>query len=300
MTVKVEPPDPGSNAWALKLPVAARYDFAMSSPDSALDLARLQFGANAQHYVESETHAKGKSLERLVEIAALTGEERVLDIATGAGHVPRVLGPHVAHVVATDITEEMLKTARGVMETAALTNVSFEIADAHNLPFDDATFDLVTCRIAPHHFSNPPRFVYEAARVTRPGGRVIVIDNVAPHDDAAARWIDDFERQRDPSHIRCLPIDEWTEICVAAGLVVTHVELLGKSMNFAAWADNMSVDGPTRMRLLAELTGAPAAVAMWLRPEVPPAVEPDAASFVLTEGIVVAQKPTSAASENDR
>lgn len=267
-------------------------EFSGSVPDSAVELARLQFGANAERYVESETHAKGKSLERLVALAEPAGTEVVLDIATGAGHVARVLAPHVGAVVATDITDEMLATAKTVIEAAGLTNVTFEVADAHQLPFDDASFDLVTCRIAPHHFSNPPRFVYEAARVTRPGGRVIIVDNVAPHDDTAATWTDDFERQRDPSHIRCLPLDEWTEICVAAGLTVSHVELVAKSMNFVAWADNMNVDGPTRMRLLAELTAAPAPVVTWLRPQVPPAVEPDAASFVLTEGIVVATKPS--------
>lgn len=263
----------------------------MTPSDSVIELARLQFGANAERYVESETHAKGKSLERLVELAAPQGNERVLDIATGAGHVARVLGPHVGEVVASDATPEMLAAAATVIEGAGLTNVTFEIADAHELPFDDESFDLVTCRIAPHHFSNPPRFVWQAARVTRPGGRVIIVDNVAPHDDVAARWVDDFERQRDPSHVRCLPIDEWTEICVAAGLEVTHVEVLGKSMNFLAWADNMDVEGSTRLRLLAELSAAPPAVVTWLRPQVPPAVEPDSASFVLTEGIIVATKP---------
>lgn len=278
----------------------SRYDFAMSLPESALELSRLQFGANAARYVESATHAKGKSLERLVDLAAPTGSEKVLDIATGAGHVARVLGPHVAEVVATDVTAEMLTTAQSVTDAANVTNVSFEVADAHNLPFADASFDLVTCRIAAHHFAHPPRFVYEAARVTRPGGRVILVDNVAPHDDDAATWLDDFERQRDPSHVRCLPIDEWTEICVAADLVVTHIEVLGKTMDFQAWADNMDVEPTTRTRLLAELTAAPPAVRTWLRPQVPPEVAPDAASFVLTEGIVVATKPLAISTEEPR
>lgn len=111
------------------------------------------FGVNADKYATSKVHAKGASLERVVELVRPKPEWRALDVATAAGHTAFVFAPHVTHVIATDITPEMLSVAQKVGEEKGIDNVSFQEADAENLPFDDASFDLVTCRIAPHHFS---------------------------------------------------------------------------------------------------------------------------------------------------
>lgn len=256
------------------------------SPSSARAASQRQFGANAANYATSEVHAKGASLGRIVELVAPQPAWRALDIATAAGHTAFALAPHVASVVASDVTSEMLEVAAATATERGIDNVTFEYADAHALPFDDASFDLVVCRIAPHHFEDPATFVAEAARVLAPGGTFGMVDNLAPEDPATAIWCDDFERRRDLSHLRCLPISEWLAHIDAAGLIDATVETMGKLMKFVPWANNMSVPDDVRVQLLDDLAGANAQVAEWLRPELDG--EP---SFVLTEGLFTARKP---------
>src|ERR1700719_3507729 len=141
-------------------------------------LVQEQFGATAAHYLTSKPHAKGKSLERLVELAKPQPGWRVLDVATGGGHVAYAFAPHVARVWATDITPEMVDQVRREAAKKGLANVRAAYAKAEALSFDDASFDLVTCRIAPHHFDSIPAFVSEVHRVLKLGGLFGLVDNV--------------------------------------------------------------------------------------------------------------------------
>lgn len=253
-----------------------------------------QFGANAANYATSVVHAKGASLGRLVELIAPQPHWTALDIATAAGHTAFAFAPLVASVVATDVTPEMLEVAAGSAAELGITNVTFEPGDAHALGYGDASFDLVTCRIAPHHFTDPERFVNEAARVLRPGGVFGLVDNVSPPDADAARWCDDFERRRDPSHVRCLSIAEWLGLLEQSGLGDITLETMGKHMDFEAWADNMSVDPAVRAELLHDLSHAPTLAAEWLQPQLAAPDQATKAAFVLTEGLFIATKPTDA------
>ena len=115
-------------------------------------LVQEQFGKTAASYLTSTPHALGKSLERLVALTAPQKTWRVLDIATGGGHVAYTFAPHVERVWATDITQEMLDMVKGEAAKRGLANLRTTYAKAEALPFEDASFDLVTCRIAPHHF----------------------------------------------------------------------------------------------------------------------------------------------------
>jgi ubiquinone/menaquinone biosynthesis C-methylase UbiE len=251
-----------------------------------LAASKSQFGKNAANYATSTVHAKGASLGRIVEMLEPQLSWRALDIATAAGHTAFALAPHVCSVVATDVTPEMLEVGEAMAAERNINNVTFAEADAHSLGFDDASFDLVTCRIAPHHFSDPTQFVSEAARVLRSGGMFGLVDNLAPEDTNAAVWCDDFERRRDLSHLRCLPATEWAELIEAAGLELVAFETMGKEMVFEPWADNMSVPADVRGQLLDDLRDADEVVTAWLRPDLDG--EP---SFVLTEGLFVATKP---------
>lgn len=250
------------------------------------DLVRQQFGANAANYATSVVHAKGASLGRLVELMNPDPSWRLLDIATAAGHTAFAFAPHVAEVVASDLVGEMLDVARGQAEERSLTNVSFEAADAEALPFADASFDAVTCRIAPHHFASPERFVAEAARVLRPGGVFGLVDNMV--NDEASDFVNDWERKRDPSHVLALSVEQWAAHIEASGLTMRSAETLAKRMGFEAWAENMSVPAETRVELLTELENAPEAATVYLRPELGSPGDQSSAAFHLTEGLLVA------------
>ena len=257
--------------------------------DEVRALVRRQFGPNAANYATSQVHAAGSSLQRLVELLAPRPDWRALDIATAAGHTAFALAPHVAEVVASDLLEEMLAVARDQAAERGLDNVRFESADAEALPFPDATFDVVTCRIAPHHFPRPGRFVAEVARVLKPGGRFGLVDNMVTAE--ASAFVNGFEKRRDPSHVRALSMEEWLELIAGAGLAVETVEALRKRMVFTTWADNMSVPGVIRSELLTDLEQAPPAAVDYLEPELGEPGDQDAAAFHLTEGIVVAAAP---------
>ena len=127
-----------------------------------------QFGSNAANYVTSSVHAKGASLERMVDLVAPRPDWHGLDIATAAGHTAFAFAPHVKTVIASDLTPEMLVEARALAEKRGLTNVDFAQADAEALPFEADRFDFVTCRIAPHHFPNVAAFVAEVLASSNP------------------------------------------------------------------------------------------------------------------------------------
>ena len=114
------------------------YNFAMRTEKEKV---QQQFGANAAFYATSTVHAKGYSLTRLVELTQPQPSWQVLDIATAAGHTAFVFAPHVAQVIATDLTPEMLTVAANLAEEKRITNVTFEPADAEQLPFPDGQFD---------------------------------------------------------------------------------------------------------------------------------------------------------------
>lgn len=257
-----------------------------AAPESAKDRNRSQFGANAANYATSVVHAKGASLARLVEVVEPQAQWHSLDVATAAGHTAFAFAPHVSTVTATDLTPEMVELCAERAVELGHTNVTTKLADAESLPFEDASFDLVTCRIAPHHFPNPAKFVSEVARVLVPGGTLALVDNIVPNDDlAVAQFYNDWERRRDPSHVRCLSMAEWTSLIGDAGLVVRVAETAPKRMGYQMWVDNMDVPQADRPGLLTDLLNASQEVRDFLRPD---GTTQEDAVFHLTEGLIVA------------
>jgi ubiquinone/menaquinone biosynthesis C-methylase UbiE len=260
-------------------------------------LVQSQFGANAANYATSHVHAKGASLSRLIELVKPQSHWRALDVATGAGHTALAFAPHVAHVIASDLTPEMLQEAAKLASTKSLSNVETQLADAEALPFANEAFDLVTCRIAPHHFPEIPTFVAEVWRTLKSGGTFALVDNVAP--DAATTpgfskselkdadfSYNAFEKIRDPSHGRALPTSEWVDIVTDTGFTIIHQEHQPKAMEFAAWCRNMNVPAETVARLEPMLRDAAPALKAFLQPS---AVD-GKLGFVLAELILIAKK----------
>ena len=250
------------------------------------DLVKKQFGAQAERYVSSPDHSKGESLARILAVTEPLPHWRVLDVATGGGHTALAFAALVAEVVATDLTPEMLAAAERFITGQGAGNVSFRIADATDLPFEAAEFDLVTCRVAPHHFPDCARFVREAARVLRPGGLLAVIDNVVPADSRAARHINAIEKLRDPSHNWAYSQAEWLGFFVSAGLTLGPVETFRKQRDFDFWSGMMNVDEKTRQQLRLLMLQAPKAAREALAPE----EVGGALKFYLSEVLVMGRK----------
>jgi ubiquinone/menaquinone biosynthesis C-methylase UbiE len=238
----------------------------MTANNDSKSLSQQRYARFAQRYVTSQAHAQGNDLDRLLAIAQPQPDWLVLDVATGGGHTALKFAPHVARVMATDITPKMLEAAEAHIAAQGTENVTYKRADAEDLPFADARFDLVTCRIAPHHFPDAPRFVREGARVLVPGGLLLVQDHMLPDNGEAARYIDAFERLRDPSHNRAYDEGEWTAMYRDAGLEVVHTEQVLKRHDFHPWAERQNCTPEAIARLTQMMVDAPAAVVEWIQP----------------------------------
>jgi len=248
----------------------------------AKTLVQEQFGKTAQGYLTSKPHAQGKSLDCLVALTTPQKSWRMLDIATGAGHVAYAFAPHVARVWATDITDEMLDLVRSEAAKRELANVRTAYAKAEALPFEDASFDLVTCRIAPHHFDSIAEFLSEARRVLAPKGTFALVDNVVPAG-SVGDYINAFERFRDPSHLRAWAMEEWRAALATAGFAVAHEEQLPKTMEFSTWAARHDATMQALLRsMLIEVTPDVRAV---LAPE----EKAGQFTFRLSEGMFIAK-----------
>lgn len=211
----------------------------------------------ADAYATGE-HKSGRELELVVEFAAAKGNERALDIGAGAGHTALALAPHVRSVVVTDPVEAMLKAARRVFAQAGVHNAEFMPASAEELPFDDASFDIITTRLAAHHFEDVALAMREVARVLRPGGVFIFVDTLAPEDSRSAAFQDEVERLRDPTHRRICTKAEWIAFCELAGLKVDHADEVRKAHPFEAWLERGGEDADTMQRVRERFLQAPA------------------------------------------
>jgi SAM-dependent methyltransferase len=138
---------------------------------------------------------------------------KVLDVATGGGHVARRLREQGCEVVTVDPAPGMRPDV---------------VARAEHLPFDEGSFDVVTCRIAPHHFDDIRAAVAEMARVAQ---RLLVIEDNLFLD----KRVEQAERLRDPTHVRCYSEEEWKEMLTDAGLEVERAERLERRRDVDDW-----------------------------------------------------------------
>ncbi|PKQ37812.1 MAG: SAM-dependent methyltransferase [Actinobacteria bacterium HGW-Actinobacteria-1] len=249
-------------------------------------LSRERFAEHADEYVRSVAHAAGADLEKLVELTRAQPQWVALDVATGGGHTAIAVAPLVAGMVALDLTPEMLDAARGLAAERGVAGIEFVLGDAEALPFPDASFDLVTCRIAAHHFPNVQRFVDEVARVLRPGGRFVLQDQCVPENAASATFVNMFERLRDPSHNRALSAEAWIEVVGRAGLGVDEVARFEKRMVLEEWTRMQSCTPETVASLRELLAEASDGVLAWMSPEGSGADQ----SFVIRQVVIGAEK----------
>ena len=181
----------------------------------------------ADAFRESPTHREGPDLDLLVDWCEPGRDVKVLDVATGGGHVARRLREEGCTVITADPAPGMRPDV---------------VAPAEELPFADGSFDVVTCRIAAHHFQDVRRAVAEMARVSR---RLLVIeDNVF-----RGEHVEEAERLRDPTHVRCYSEDEWKEMITAAGFEVEQLEHFARRQSAAAWLERVETPPETAARI---------------------------------------------------
>jgi ubiquinone/menaquinone biosynthesis C-methylase UbiE len=175
------------------------------------------------------------------------GNERALDVGCGAGALALALAPLVAEVVGVDRVPQLLALAR----ERAPANASFAEGDAESLPFDDASFDLVATMRTLHHVRRPELVIQGLERVCRPGGRVLVVDQLAPADPLDALAVDRFERARDPGHTRLLPDTDLRQLFEAHRLGLIRERHDAERRPLDTYLELAGCEGEPRARALA-------------------------------------------------
>ena len=191
----------------------------------------MSWSERAELYRESAAHREGEDLDLVVRWSE--GAGTALDVATGGGHVARRLREAGVNVVTLD-------PAPGMQPDV--------VSRAEALPFADASFDVVACRVAAHHFEDVRSAVVEMARVS--GDRVIVVDNLFLDDDA-----EEADRARDPSHVRNYSEEEWRDFFAEARLEVEDVRRLDKPIEVEPWLERAATPAEDAQRVRGLLAG---------------------------------------------
>jgi SAM-dependent methyltransferase len=182
------------------------------------DLILDQFTRQAAVFSTAAAITDEDALRMIVEAARPASDDRMLDVACGPGLVVCALAPYVRDATGIDVTPAMLDRARKLAADKGLTNVAWRQGDVSSLPYEDASFTIVTTRFSVHHFIDPAAVLREMVRVCAPGGRIVVVDDYASEDLAKAAAFNRLEQLRDPSHARCLTLTQLKGLFGVVGL----------------------------------------------------------------------------------
>ncbi|MEM6822479.1 MAG: class I SAM-dependent methyltransferase [Verrucomicrobiota bacterium] len=229
----------------------------MTPPRSIEEKAREQFDRQSDHYGKSHVLAQTDDLRSVLSVLSPQAGQRLLDIATGAGHTAVYFARLGLHVTASDISENMLQKTNQLAKEAGV-DLEINQHPAEKLPYPDGSFDLVTCRVAAHHFSCPASFSMEVSRVLRPGGHFLLIDGTVEDGyPEAEAWAHDVETLRDPSHNQLVTPDKWSHLIGHVAMKVVHRELLPLKQPDLEWYFETAATPPENQKKVRELVANP-------------------------------------------
>jgi ubiquinone/menaquinone biosynthesis C-methylase UbiE len=247
---------------------------------------REQFQRTAEGYLHSAVHAKGEDLKWISDLVSQTPRAIALDVATGAGHTALLLSQHANHVIGLDLTPNMMKVARQEADRLGRNNITWVLGDVESLPFLDDSFEVVTCRIAAHHFPCIEQAMREIHRVLAPKGIFILVDNYVSEDEETGELVNRIEKLRDPSHSRCLSLETWQillETVEFEEVVCEHTWSTPIQLN--DWFERAKTPAENRKQVMELLEGALPEQKEWM--DYQPSKDP---SISLRKGMWVCRK----------
>ena len=221
------------------MPRANRVSYARPTVSEEV---RKRFGETAGLVAAEQDRRLEATRERLRVLLAPTGSERALDAGTGAGAFALALASLVREVVGIDVVPELLAEAR----KRAPANAGFVEGDATALPFEPDSFDIACTARTLHHVARPELLLAELDRVLRPGGTMLVVDQLAPVDPLAAIELNRFEQARDPSTSRVLADVDLRGLFDANGLVLRRSEVVSEQRDLERYLDLAGCAGEER------------------------------------------------------
>lgn len=190
-----------------------------SSIPSAHDRAVSdQFTRQAESFAQSRALHAQDVVDFVVDAVAPKPTDRAIDLACGPGSVACALALRAASAVGVDATQAMLDEAGKLAAQRGLRNVEWVRSSVYRAPFADASFDVVTCRFAFHHFERPEEAFAEMVRLAAVGARIAVCDGIASDDPVKAAAFNAMERVRDPSTVAFRSRAFLRDLFIEAGL----------------------------------------------------------------------------------
>ena len=202
-------------------------------------VVEAQFGPQARAYVESAVHASGADLDAVEALVRKLSPQRALDLGAGGGHVAYVMARHARHVVAADLSRQMLAAVAATARGRGLSNIETVEAPAERLPFEDLTFDFVASRFSAHHWGDFGAGLREARRALKRDGRAVFIDAYSPAPPLFDTHLQAIELLRDHSHVRNYTCAQWIEALGRAGFALEACRTWKLRMDFPVWTARM-------------------------------------------------------------
>lgn len=199
-----------------------------------------QYHNKAQNYLNSTNHAQGIEFNKIRQCIKNQDKPMIaLDLGCGAGHVSYQIADLCQQVVAYDLSESMLDI---VIETATergIKNITTQQGVAENLPFGDASFDVVVTRFSAHHWQNVKQAIEQVYRVLKPEGVLIVIDSVGSNQPILDTFSQSIEVLRDPSHVRNYSVGQWFDLTEQIGFTPFIFEQQSLEICLSDWVKRM-------------------------------------------------------------
>lgn len=216
--------------------------------EDADDTGLRGFAHRAPEYAASPVHVSDHSLELMQRFAAQwtpEGRPWAADLGTGAGFAAFTVAPHCRRVVATDPMRTMLSETRRIGRQRGLANLEVCQNLAEALPFSSGALDLVTCRVAAHHFSDFSGALDEVKRALKVGGTLLLADSVGPEDCGLADWMNDVELRRDFSHVKNRKASEIVAMLADRRMAVRQRESTRIRLQFNSWVARTATPRPS-------------------------------------------------------
>ncbi len=220
-----------------------------------------QFGRQAEAYAKGNIFVDGIHLSEVVKRSGAAKNHRVLDIATGAGFMALEFAKVADEVIGCDLTRNMLMKASEKQRNSGPDNTGFLLSDVESLPFPDASFDIVSCRFAFHHFPDPEKALHEMKRVSK--NRIVIVDGVSSEDLDRSMFHNRIEKIRDPSHVRIYSLSEIRAMLDDIGATVVHIGHWDIPQDFEEWMGRAGtekrkkdeIEGSMRQSMKGDTTG---------------------------------------------
>lgn len=207
-----------------------------------------QFDRNARHYLGTSQMADSELLDLIVQCARPHPEDRVLDVACGAGFLTCALARRVERAEGVDLSGAMLKEAGNHARSLGLSNTGFRQGDSAALPFENQSFDIVTCKLALHYFPDPDRAIGEMKRVVKPGGRIVLIDRVSSENRHHQEYHNRIELLRTPAKNRVHSTAEIVCLLANQGLTLERIVDYEQYQDVDEWLETTGASEENQIR----------------------------------------------------